>query len=265
MFRKFGREERMDFGLWRSDLLMEIRGSESDLNLHVTKRHEDLRETHSLINALREKSLPYKEFRARFMAPPNIMQWSTEPQKMLSLDPPDGPHSTDCDTMFEIASAELTAGDHIAVYGLTSSLINKASALLKLRAADRLSVDVVDDRPYTPAVTVPNLRFVRANWLEWESSNQYSAVIADDILCNLTYWQTPKFFEALARSVRPGGFLVMRATARFSPGLINPQWAEILSELRRFDPADTMHERGLDLDMLTPGAVYEAAWPTLQH
>ncbi len=55
----------------------------------------------------------------------------------------------------------------------------------------------------------------------------------------------------------------MRATARFSPGLINPQWAEILSELRRFDPADTMHERGLDLDMLTPGAVYEAAWPTL--
>jgi SAM-dependent methyltransferase len=263
VFRRFDREERMDFGLWRNDLLMEIRGPESDRKLHVTKQHEDLQKTKALINALREKSLPYKDFLKRFKSPPNIAQWSTEPQRTLNLEPPDGPHPTDCDTMFEIASAALRTGDRIAIYGLTSPLIDRAAALVKSRAGEKLSVVVVDARPFTPATPIPDVDFVRANWLDWASPAACSVVIADDVLCNLTYWQTAMFFDNLSRVLRPGGLLVMRATARFSPGLINPSWDEILSELRQFDPADDVYERGLNLDMLTHGALIEASWPTL--
>jgi len=262
VFRKYGREERMDFGLWRDDLLMEIRGPESERQLHVTKRREEIQETKSLIRALREKSLTREAFLRRFKSAHNVEQWSTEPQRALCLDPPDGPHSTDCDTMFKIACAEVKTGDRIAIYGLTSPLIDRATSLVKSPSGDGIAVDIVDERHYLPAPRPSRVEFISANWLDWVSSVPYSAVIADDVLCNLTYWQTPVFFDTLARNLKVGGFVVMRTTAKFSPGLFNPTWEEILPELRRFDPADKMYEKGLNLDMLTPGAVYEAAWPT---
>ena len=128
-----------------------------------------------------------------------------------------------------------------------------------------MRVDVVDERPYAPAGRPERVEFIRANWLQWRrpDSTKYAAIVADDALCNVSYWQTHLFFDSLADALLPGGLFVMRATAVFSPGLVNPTWDEALIEFRQFDPVDRAHRPGLSLEMLTPGVVYEVAWPTL--
>jgi hypothetical protein len=263
LFKKLRREDRMDFGLWRKDLLMEIQGSDEERILHVSKRANDLKDTAELIKVLRKKALSYCDFLQKIKEPTNLEYWSSQPEKTVDLDPPDGPHATDVDKMLGVATTNLKDGDLIAVYGLTKSLIEQAEALKSRPRLKGISIDIVDVRPFTPASAKPGIVFHPKNWLEWcPEKGLYSAAVADDALCNLSYVQTPLFFEKIASCMEPGGRLVFRTTAIFEIGV--PQtWSQIVEDLRRFDPADRLFQNGLSLDLLTNGAVVEAAWPTL--
>lgn len=243
---------------------MEIIGAEPERRLHVTKKDEDIRTTNVLIRELRSAAHTYAEFLAGFKRGANINLWSTEPESMLRLDVPDGPHQSDCDNLFKIAAANNHVIERIAIYGLTQNLIDKAKTLVEGASPSILRVDVIDARSYAPETASSVINFVRANWLDWEPSDyKYDAIIADDVLCNLTFWQTPLFFEQIAKTLNPGGLFVFRTTAKFSPGLVNPTWDDILPEFQKFDQSANGRTTNLTLDMLSPGAVYEMAWPTL--
>jgi hypothetical protein len=255
----------MDFGRWRRDLLMEIRGTTPDRRLFVSKNADVLDRTESLIRGLERESKELSDFISDVKDPVNLAQWSKPHAGMLDLSPPDGPHLQDRDAMFNLILPRLKDGDAIAVYGLTKLLVEGAEAAVKAASerGQKLTADVVDARHFVPPRPTPGIDYQRHNWLEWRRRPPYAAIFADDILCNLSLLQTPILFRALYECLRPGGLFVVRTTALYSQATVRPSSKEILAELRRFDPADATYVHGLDLTMLDPGAVCEAVWPTL--
>jgi hypothetical protein len=260
IFRKWGRQDKMDFGKWKRNLLMEIKGAEPVRMLVVSKRQEDIRDTDELIAALRLAAMPYAKFLVEFMKPVNVTRWSTTPESILRLEAPDGPDSSDCEMMLRTALD--IAGEHsikrVAIYGLTHELIETATMFV---GGDReRSADVVDCRQYAPDRVNERVQFISANWLEHRPNrHKYDLVLADDALCNLTYWQTPVFFSKIAATMDSDGLFLFRTTARFEQGIENPTWDEIVQELIQFQ----REEHGLNINMLSSGGVCEAAWPTL--
>jgi hypothetical protein len=265
IFRRFNLEDHMDFGQWGKNLLMEITGSEPNRSLHVTKRPEDLRRVNDLIASLKAAALTYPVFESQFIVPINLAAWSTEPEDMLHLDVPDGPHEKDCEKMFQTVSDTKHTICNMAVYGLTQNLIDRAKVFLNQSSNVLKNIDIVDARHYAPPFHDPMLNFVRANWMEWNPSEgaKYDLIVADDVLCNLSYWQTPLFFERVARALNRGGLFMFRTTARFAPGLQDPEFEDVLDYVRQFDHRDAGRTSPLSLEMLSPGVLYEMAWPTL--
>ena len=260
IFRRFDLQSRMDFGKWKGNLLMEIVGVEPERRLHVTKRDDDLKIANELIRELRSAAYTYPEFLAHFKAPVNVRLWSTEPEHAVHLEVPDGPDEVDCDNIFRIATNGNHSLNRVAIYGLTKKLIDKATDLAEKPKSALRGIDVIDARHFAPQRKLPSLSFIRANWMDWNPGDyKYDAIVADDVLCNLTYWQTPLFFEQVAKILNPGGLFVFRTTAKFSPGLVNPTWEDLVAELQLFDGT----QPDLSLDLLSAGAVYEMVWPTL--
>lgn len=158
----------------------------------------------------------------------------------------------------------LEANERIAIYGLTTLLINSITGLIESDFETlNISCDVVDSRPYTSTVPNPKLRYVEANWVNWSPDVKYRAVVGDDVITNLGVWQIPLFFRALHNAMLPGGRFITCTTAMYSPDTMHPSWRESLNKLRWFDPLHSSHIPGLGLADLTEGVVYEIAWPTL--
>ena len=263
IFRRYALENRMDFGRWKGNLLMEIIGRErSNRYLHITRKSDDIRIIDSLIKDLREAAWDYDMFVKHFVRPMNVSIWSTQPQESLRLDVPDGPHDLDCRTMFRFLSTAKSEAN-IAIFGLTQLLMDHAESLMDDVAHTIRSVDVIDARPYAPPRR-SKINFLCKNWLEkFGDDGRYDFIVGDDVLCNLTLWQTPMFFENVARSLADDGLFVCRTTGIFSPGTANPSWEEIVEEFRKFDGKPGDVDARLTLSLLSPGAVYEMAWPTL--
>jgi SAM-dependent methyltransferase len=264
IFRRFELENRMDFGKWKHNLLMEIIGTEPERHLHVSKKDEDIRKANLLIRELRSAAYNYEEFLQHFKTAVNVRFWSTEPEVALRLDVPDGPHEVDCENLLKIALGNGHDVKRLGIYGLTQNLIDGASKFTNSSSHNLLGIDVIDARYYAPPKKSLLVNYIKANWLEWEPAGyKYDAIVADDVLCNLTFWQTQLFFEQVARTLNPNGLFLFRTTAKFSPGLVNPTWDDFIAEVQQFDHTKEDSPSSLTLDFLSPGAVYEMAWPTL--
>jgi hypothetical protein len=205
----------------------------------------------------------WEDFRREFIAPINMKNWSTVPEKVIELESPNGPAPADCAVMCDSAMEVLEPHDSVAVYGLTGALIESLATEFKAQPEMQLSGDVVDCRIYRSEAVSQGFDYVKANWLEWDPLPKYKVVFGDDVIPNLGLWQVPLFFRSLYRAIVPGGRFITRTSAMYSPASIQPTWSESLNMLRVFDPGNGAYAPGLGLEDLSEGVVYEVAWPAL--
>lgn len=257
-------DERADFGLWDDEYLITITNPSSGTRLmEVSKDENLLRVARKVVAELAEIAWSWEEFGQEFTVPINEAHWSTTPEKLVKLESPNGPASTDCAVMCDDAMEVLQPDDHLAVFGLTNALIQEISHKLGDQPDMRLSCDVVDSRIYRGDSLGDGVGYVKANWLEWAPGPKYRVVLGDDVIPNLGLWQIPLFFRNLYRAMVPGGRFITRTSAMYSPDTIHPTWIESLNKLRMFDPDNGTHIANLDLTDISEGVVYEVAWPAL--
>jgi hypothetical protein len=260
----YGWQQRGDFGLWDDRYLITIISKSSgDRQMEVSTDEKLLDTARLLVKELTEVAWSWTKFEAELVVPVNEKHWSTKPERLVDLEPPNGPAKADCETMWGAAFDVLRPGDRVALYGLTKSLIASLAEAITRHANMAIGCDIVDSRAYRNEPPHQGTLYVDKNWLEWEPDVKYRVVFGDDVIPNLGVWQVPLFFEKLAKAIPPGGRFITRTAAIFSSSVSHPHFDEALNKLRVFDPQNLSHVEGIGLDDLTEGVVYEVAWPAL--
>ena len=259
-----GLDDLLDFGLWDDRYLMRITGDDTARYLHVTADKRDLEEARKVIGVLRNAAYTWGAFRAELRKPINGPGggWSTYPEKILHLPPPNGPHAEDVTKIFAVVKQVLPANGRLGILGLTHRLIEEAKTLPSIEHFKSIEIDVIDCREYHPPGFDSVVRFQNANWLEWRPKRRYDVILGDDVLCNLGVWQIPMFFESLAAMMEIGAVFIVRTTAIFSPHLMHPSKREVAVRLKRIKD-QIENDPGLSFDLINQSSVYELAWPML--
>jgi SAM-dependent methyltransferase len=255
-------DDELDFGLWDDSYKMTITGDENSRWMHVSAADEDLEEARELKRVLEEAARPWAQFRQDMRKPINGpgSAWSSSPERILNLPPPNGPYKGDTTIMFDEAERAIPDNGAVAVLGLTHALIEQARGLLSRKK--NLSIEVVDCRDYHPPSIEKGLQFRSVNWLEWRPRHSCDVIVGDDVLCNLGVWQIPDFFEVLGSALKPGGLFIVRTTAVYTPGVMHPGEQETLRRIKEMrEPIMNLSNTMTDLEKQS--AIYEIAWPML--
>jgi hypothetical protein len=255
-------DDDLDFGLWDDSYKMTITGDENARWMAVSAAREDLDEAREMKRVLENAAYSWEAFVEELRRPINGpgSAWSSRPERILNLPPPNGPFQQDVDAIFGVLERNMPNARHLGIFGLTHLIIEKARSL-EANGRD-LDIEVVDCREYRPPKVEQGLTFRRANWLEWNPKDHCDAIVGDDIFCNLGIWQIPLFCNSVAEALKSDGLFVVRTSAIYSQGLLHPGRQETIRRLKEI--------RGELEDMLKDmteserqGAVYEIAWPMM--
>jgi hypothetical protein len=259
-------DDQLDFGLWDNRYLMRITGTGSVRYLHVSAEKNDLEDARKVIALLRNEASSLQTFCSELREPINGPGggWSTRPEKILNLPPPNGPHEEDAVRIFEAAKLSIPENGRLAILGLTHQLIDKARLLRKDERFRNIKIDAIDCREFHPPPEFDReIKFNHANWLDWTPQHPYHVVVGDDVLCNLAIWQVPMFFESMAKFVEPNALFIVRTTAIFSPDFIHPTKRDIATRLKHIRNAVEANGQNTSVDLLNESCIYEIAWPMM--
>lgn len=224
-----------DFGLWDRRCVMQMRAKPGVLSayLDVYVGGPEVRAATNSSRKMIQIAKTWKEFFDEFCIPPNEKEWLDLLPKFVSFPAPAGPSLEDVIRIGNLVSTNGSYPRNVLVLGYTKKIVDYFAE----QGCQR--VDVVDIGVYQPLRHLANVSFFKGNWLTWtpEKAVQYNLIAGDDILTNLSIWQSHLFFRNMADLLHPSGLLVMRTTGQYSAKRIAlPGFQETLNELKKRAP-----------------------------
>jgi SAM-dependent methyltransferase len=197
----------LDFGLFDNLLLMKF-SKEEGRSAHLEVHYDDsevarYREIRHRLERLRS----HDQFLRDLYTPVNAAIWPEILAKSLTLEVPYGLSERDAGIIVsEAIGTEDCHGARILVLGLTPVLINAF--------ADRGAEVWCADQANMAPKGVESDKHITANWLEFQTTQRFDAIVSDEGLNNLSLVQLRPFFQNMHQHLEQGGRLVMRVMCR---------------------------------------------------